>query len=91
MQHFTRNFWPIAVQEKELLTITCNICSQYVLDMMNVFGSSPAACLAIWRPCFKQHRVPPGLVIHFYHRTTPTMNSPHFDPDRTGHAACLVS
>jgi len=26
---------------KELLTITCNICSQYVLEM-NVFDSSPA-------------------------------------------------
>ena len=65
MQHFARNCWPIAVPEKELLTITCKICSQYVLDM-NVFDSSPASCLATWRPLFKKPRVPSGLVLHFY-------------------------
>jgi len=26
-----------------------------------------ASCLAIWRPCFMLPRVPPGLVVHFYH------------------------
>jgi len=66
MQHFARNCWPIAVPEKELLTVTCKICSQYVLDM-NVYDSSPASCLATWRPFFLEtYRVPPGLVLHFY-------------------------
>jgi len=39
-------------RKKELLTVTCKICSQYVLDM-NMYDSSPASCLAIWRPFFR--------------------------------------